>query len=106
MFFKVALRLLRRFDAAFFLRRTFGGSKCWRRRVSDTMPSCCTRFVKRRRKPSKLSPSLIRISKGRTPVVLFDIRQAIITDVAIYPTSFTVNHTQRRAERSIGRCAR
>ncbi|SVA74423.1 uncharacterized protein METZ01_LOCUS127277 [marine metagenome] len=67
MFFKVALTLLRFFAAAVFFRVILGGSKCWRRRASEIIDSCCTRLVKRRRNPSKLSPSLIRSSTKDFP---------------------------------------
>ena len=67
MFFKVALTLLRFFAAAVFFRVILGDSKCWRRRASEIIDSCCTRLVKRRRNPSKLSPSLIRSSTKDFP---------------------------------------
>ncbi len=67
IFFRVALMLLRRFAAAVFLRVMLGGSKCCRRRASEMIDSCCTRLVKRRRNPSKLSPSLILISTNSFP---------------------------------------
>lgn len=67
IFFSVALMLLRRFAAAVFFRVMLGGSKCCRRRASEMIDSCCTRLVKRLRKPSKLSPSLILISTNSFP---------------------------------------
>lgn len=67
IFFSVALMLLRRFAAAVFFRVILGGSKCCRRRASEMIDSCCTRLVKRRRNPSKLSPSLILISTNSFP---------------------------------------
>ena len=39
MFLRVALTLLRRFAAAFFLRITLGAVKYMRRRAFETMPS-------------------------------------------------------------------
>ena len=71
MFLRVALWLLRRFAAAFFLRIMLGGSKCWRRLASAITASCCTRLVKRRRNASKLSPSLILSSTKMPPGFYF-----------------------------------